>query len=659
MRGRAPDIMEIPKEFGRFEVSTVLGRGGMGTVYRAFDPVIGRDVAIKEISISSNLSEDEKAELKARYELEFRAAGKLSHPNVVTVYDVGQSGDSYFIAMELVEGMSLADALANGEPMKPQRVLDLGRQIAAGIDYAHRHDIVHRDIKPANILLTEDERAKITDFGLVKMQMLASRLTQAGTVLGTPAYMSPEQVLGHSVDARTDQFSFAVLLYQMLTAETPFQADHPSAILYKIVNEQPQAPATRNTSLTSAVDDIILRALSKSPDERFESCTDLIDSLAAVFTAPTASITVTTVPEPEAPAPEARTAQRLDAQVRISAARSSPWLKWLGGVAAIAGLAFVGYLASSRFQRSLEPETPPGEISAATTGAIEHPIAVRGPTGGEIWVDDELVATLGANEQAPLTISGAAGDRRLIELRIDGRSVDSFELTLGADEQPNNWSPRAGPAARALEITSQPEGARVIVDGEALSSPTPTVLDVEDGATIDLRLELEGYESAGWSFALDDLSTEQRESGRLHFPLRSSQPPGVVLVTASYPVEVRIGSRRLSAASQHRIELRPGRHEVELVAADVFLRHAYNVTVASGREERIQPPKAVPVSIAASPANCRVSIDGSFVDVTPINDRLLTVGQHEFVFEWPAQGRTKTSRLTISRPRQRIFETLD
>ncbi len=269
------------KRFGRFEIQRVLGRGGMGTVHLAEDPLIGRTVAIKEIRVDPVDDENERAELEARFRLEFRSAGKLSHPNIVTVYDVGQGAGSYFIAMEYVEGMSLAQHLSE-EPRPPFEVVrDWATQIASGLDYAHRRGIVHRDVKPANVLLTSDGRPKITDFGLVKV--LTSDLTMTGTVLGTPAFMSPEQIMGKRVDGRSDQFSFAIILYLMLTGSQPFHAEHPSSILYQIVHQEPPRPRQVNRGLPEAVDRVLLRALAKNPTDRYPSCSDLAAELAAVL----------------------------------------------------------------------------------------------------------------------------------------------------------------------------------------------------------------------------------------------------------------------------------------------------------------------------------------------------------------------------------------
>ena len=225
--------MDTPEKFGRYLVKEVLGRGAMGTVYLADDPLITRRVAIKVISAKLGRSHQE---LQARFEREFRSAGALSHANIVTIHDVGQQGESAFIAMEYVEGKSLEDLASLERCMPLETVADFLDQICSGLDYAHERAIVHRDIKPANIMVTHDGVVKIADFGVAKILDLGSTaVTQAGTTIGTPSYMAPEQALGNRVAGSADQFSVAVMVYQLLSGELPFTGDSLTTVIYKIV----------------------------------------------------------------------------------------------------------------------------------------------------------------------------------------------------------------------------------------------------------------------------------------------------------------------------------------------------------------------------------------------------------------------------------------
>lgn len=218
----------------------------------------------------------------------------------------------------------------------------------------------------------------------------------------------------------------------------------------------------------------------------------------------------------------------------------------------------------------------------------------------------------------------------------------------------------AAPAPVELEIRSQPAGAAIFLGGADSGKKTPAKLSFEEGKRYELRLKLDGYEPLEHAFSLAELSSSQKEKKALHFPLKSSIPPGVVAIEgADYPFQVEVGGRRQSLGDKREIRLPPGRHEVVLVAEAVFLRQTYPVEIGSGERQTLRAPQAFPVRIAANPANCRVSIDGRFVDVIPINDRRLAVGSHTFLFDWPAHNRTKTLTVVIARSDQRIFASLD
>jgi len=265
-------------QLGRYEVLGELGQGAMGTVYQARDPLIDRVVAIKTINLS--LALDEKEEYEGRFYQEAKAAGGLNHPNIVTIYDVGKSGDVAYIAMELLDGCELRDIL-DEEPILPlEQVLDIVAQVAEGLHYAHEHDIVHRDIKPANVMVLRNGHAKITDFGIARMAFSAVR-TQTGMVLGSPKYMSPEQVKGKEIDQRSDVFSLGVMLYEMLTGQTPFNGDNVNAITYQTLHTIPAPPKTLNSSLPEMINFIVAKALAKDQDERYQNALDFAHDLRA------------------------------------------------------------------------------------------------------------------------------------------------------------------------------------------------------------------------------------------------------------------------------------------------------------------------------------------------------------------------------------------
>ncbi|HEY2798849.1 MAG TPA: protein kinase [Thermoanaerobaculia bacterium] len=263
-------------KLGRYEVLNELGKGAMGIVYLAKDPVIGRMVAIKTIRTSQGDDDDsESREFRERFVREAQTAGILSHPNIVTIHDIGEDPESRtsFIAMEYIEGRNLKSLLADKKKFSWDEIADLIAQIAEALDYAHRKGIIHRDIKPANIILTTDGKIKITDFGIAKIA--SSNLTTTGQFLGTPNYMSPEQVSGAPVDGRSDIFSLGVVLYELLTNRKPFLGDNLTAISYKIVHEDFTPPAELSTDVPPEFNGIVARAMAKDPWNRYQRGKDL------------------------------------------------------------------------------------------------------------------------------------------------------------------------------------------------------------------------------------------------------------------------------------------------------------------------------------------------------------------------------------------------
>ena len=269
----------IMQKIGRYEILAELGRGAMGVVYSAMDPLIGRQVAIKTIRLDTVEATENREELTRRLFREAQSAGVLSHPGIVTIHDVGEQANEAYIVMEYVDGRNLEDVLASGVPQRSGTLLTILRQSAAALDYAHGKGIIHRDIKPSNIMLCNDGVVKIADFGVAKL-IASTSMTQAGLVLGTPSYMSPEQAQGHAVDGRSDQFSLAVIAYRMLTGDLPFQGATLTAILTKLLLEEPQYD---NSGLHPYLQTVFRKALAKSPQLRFANCTDFVRDLEGAY----------------------------------------------------------------------------------------------------------------------------------------------------------------------------------------------------------------------------------------------------------------------------------------------------------------------------------------------------------------------------------------
>ncbi|MGH9458850.1 MAG: protein kinase domain-containing protein [Thermoanaerobaculia bacterium] len=269
---------------GRYEVVRELGKGAMGIVYLARDPVIGRLVALKTIRLNDTGDADEVREFQQRFVREAQAAGILSHPAIVTVHDIGQDEEKgvSFIAMEYVEGPTLKEAIAQGKPLSHASIARILAQVADALDYAHSRGIVHRDVKPANIIICGEDRVKITDFGIAKIATEAVNLTTTGQFLGTPNYMSPEQVKGTAVDGRTDIFSLGVVLYECLTRRKPFGGDSLTTISYRIVHEPFATPHEIDPSIPQEFDEIVNRCLAKEPADRYQHARDVAAGLRAI-----------------------------------------------------------------------------------------------------------------------------------------------------------------------------------------------------------------------------------------------------------------------------------------------------------------------------------------------------------------------------------------
>ncbi len=473
--------MSQPTRFGRYEVQKPIGRGAMGMVYLAVDPVIGREVAIKVIQLADGFPDAERLDLRSRFEREFRSAGTLVHPNIVTIYDVGDEGGVPFIAMEYVAGGALEAVLGAGRAFTDPELADLVRGIASGLDHAHQRGIVHRDVKPANILLTADGRPKIADFGVARLA--ESGLTRTGTVVGTPWYMAPEQITGQPVSGVSDQFSLAVMVYQMLTGERPFTGERSSTVLYKIVHTNPVSARVLNQRLSAELDAVLLRALDKSPDRRYPSCTGLAQALAGALgvaagsavsqAASVAGRGGATAGSPPAAAPPSREDR-------------TELLSPLAGAPAPAAFEEPAPQPPGELRRpapSASAATPRRRIAVVALAAV----ALGAALGAGFWVLSDR-----AEETAP-----------------------------SAQPPPAAPLESAPPRMETFRVTSRPAGARLTLDGSPLERPTPAEISLDLAARHTLLVEHEGYEEAAFSFFVEELGEEQRRSRTLFFPLRA------------------------------------------------------------------------------------------------------------------------------------------
>ncbi|MBI2000831.1 MAG: SUMF1/EgtB/PvdO family nonheme iron enzyme [candidate division NC10 bacterium] len=435
------------ERLGRYELLEELGRGAMGVVYRARDPRIDRLVAIKVIAPVEGLDPAQIQQRRERFQREARAAGRLAHPNIVTVHDVGEEAGRAFLVMELIEGQTLAEVLRTRRPLPLDEVLAVGEQAAQALDYAHRHAIVHRDIKPANILLTRDGVAKVTDFGIARIT--GTETTQTGQTLGTPSYMSPEQIAGLPLDGRSDIFSLGAVLYELLSGEKAFPGETLGTIIYRIVHEEPIPLRRLNPAFPAGLDVCLKRALAKDPARRYAQAADLARDLreaASGTLRPADAPGATTVKMPAHPRP------------RPPERRRGPQWPWLaGGGVAVAALVFALALWMRPPQRSPAPHPPSGYPAPPPSQAAEEEAAkakaaaedARRPSAGTIQRRGKDNAEMVSIPAGTFTLGdthgdGEADERPAHRVALQAFWMDRTEVTNGQFAQFARFARDAG-----------------------------------------------------------------------------------------------------------------------------------------------------------------------------------------------------------------------
>ena len=374
---------------GRYEIAGEIGRGSMGVVYEGFDPLINRKVAIKTMR-TEGLSDREYQDYKARFQSEAQSAGALAHPNIVTIHDFGEDHGVLYLAMEFLDGISLRQLLDEKGVLPIQSIIPIFQQVSSALDYAHSHQIVHRDIKPANIMILESGVVKVTDFGIAKVLSTETSMTLTGQILGTPTYMSPEQVKGQPVDGRSDIFSLGVILYELVTGQKPFGGQNVTTVMYKIINEPPVSPLEAGNAIHPGLAHAIGRALAKDPDLRYQTCRELADDLTNYGQLGRISSSGETVvmQRPRLATAETRPAQKV---------ARFPRAAWVGAaVLAVAGVLIGGYYLSRLTQLPVAPtrNNPPVSSQTANSQTISpeksaapaatgNPVLPKPEPGGE------------------------------------------------------------------------------------------------------------------------------------------------------------------------------------------------------------------------------------------------------------------------------------
>jgi predicted Ser/Thr protein kinase len=654
---------------GRYQIVSELGRGSMGVVYQGFDPVIGRTVAIKTM-LTEGLAPQEFQEYKARFQREAQAAGVLTHPSIVTVYDFGEDNGILYLAMEFLEGKSLEKIVEEQNVLPIETIIPIYDQVCGALDNAHLHKIVHRDIKPANIMILESGLVKVTDFGIAKMMSMG--MTQAGQILGTPNYMSPEQVKGRPVDGRSDIFSLGVILYELVTGEKPFGGQNITTVIYKIINENPIPPRELDATIHPGLSYVISKALAKSPDERYQTCRELADDLRNYKnlggqTAPSATVVIKVPPiqpvpaEPVAAAPpppvapryaapplapqptapplaEQPPARQVSVQVIPPVQRhpqgTSPvvWVLLTLLIVAVLGGGGYFFLVLRNQERgkvagtNAPPVTQPAPQGATTQPAPATNAPAETPTAGP----------QPSQPAAAATPTEAKPEQELPKGQVEPtrRSEEAHGVTIPTP----GGTARSAPAPKfgQLLVNSNLQGARISLDGR--SEPgwvTPHTFPDLPAGTHMVVISKEGYEDVQQSVAI--------EGGRTNsVTAELTVPSGEVTIVTNPPgAEVFIDGRSVGP-SPARATVTVGEHKYTIRRPGME-PYESTFTMKNGAilTKRVNlGGEAIPtgiVEVRTIPPGATVYADGSQVgSLTPTSFRL-SAGHHTLRVSLPGR----------------------
>ncbi len=567
-----------PAQIGRYQVIERVGRGGMGVLFRGMDPVLDREVAIKLMLV--DFSEDEEA-MRPRFYREARAAAKLQHRNIVTVFEFAEEGSTPYIVMEFLRGTSLAARMASPLPLALEDKLDVIAQLCDALHYAHEQGVVHRDVKPANVFLLTDGTVKLLDFGIAKVT--TSTLTRRGDVLGSASYMSPEHVAGsESVDGRSDIFSVGVVLYELLAGRRPFHAEAPTAIIMKILQEEPPPLEGIVSGLPPQLVAAVNKALAKDAADRFQTAGELSKQLQWIRKA------------------------------IISASE---------GVGQLEETRFATPTEIRKFQEAFEANRPADSQVAPGSGTSVAPVA-----GRPKWLIPAAAAVLVVLLVAGV-LSFGRGATPAAHPAAPPAAADTSRGGAAVGSTPGGTAAAAADGA-PVKIETNPVGAAITVDGRDTKQTTPASIAIKGAGPHRLQLSKRGF------LARDiKLEDEDLRSGSLSYTLQQAPVTMVpVSISSAYPVEVFEGAKSISRASDaHHLNVAAG-STIRIKAPDYLL----DVPVRVDGKIDYQAPSLGYLTVLTKYETCNVKIGSKDLGYPPITKLPIVAGQYKIDIVCPA-----------------------
>lgn len=635
---------KIPQSIGRYQVLKVLGAGAMGSVLLAEDPRIKRKVAIKIVRLESLRSHKDEEEYLARFQREAEVSGLLNHPGIVTIFDVGEEdGIGPFMAMEFVAGQSLDALIKGGASIPLEQKLRIAAAIGEALDHSHRLGVIHRDVKPGNVMLTEDGRPKLMDFGIAKRE--DAGLTQTGTFLGTPSYAAPEQIKEGAVTSQSDQFSFAVMVFELLSGKLPFPGNSINTILYRIVNEPPSDPHPPVEGiLPEAWHRIFLRALHKEPEGRYPSCSHFVHDLAE------AALGVGTIVRQDllSGLPPVDTTQPLVPPVAVppvgAATRISPMIQ-------------LGSDHDETLNQAMDPPMAEPRAKGKAWPWIAILVVAAGAGGYSFWnrpasatillktdPDKAQVSLNGRalSETTPIQEPLKAGDH----LRFEAKGFQAKELdfsTAGA------WPATISltPVVSSVDLKTDPAGAQVVMDGKPLDGVTPLSVSWNQGQPHQLTFT-KGAASLPKDFAIGEVPDG---TFALQPPSASTAAVtgnGTVRFSGGFAVRVKVdGVDKGEMAPGRTLELPPGDHRLDLSNGKVFFSETRTMTVTLGQEAKVALPGLASLTVNTHPGVGDVLVDGKPTGIQSDGSRVqVAAGKHTITIR-SLSGKTASQTLEV------------